>query len=254
MAIGIETLSSMLADLYGERTKKYAAGLQPLQEAAGLYGPGYMAGQERLALTGAKSALAGRGLGGTTRPQAVSAGIKAGFEDVRRQGLSGALGRISDYISQNMPSAQTLVHLATGGFSGLLDTERINLAKQQAAAEQADKGASSFPEWTGEGGVAPTTAGDYSVGKIGSAISRAGGLSPIAAAGGISSGAITTPDAQGYTYGPWTPYSDDPSRQYRNRFKDGRKAGYETRGTPSEATFGGGQGGQFGGYGASGSW
>jgi len=183
------TIGGLLEKLYTEREEKYPLGLRPLEKAAGLYGPGYMAGQERLALTGAKEALGARGLGGTTRPQAVSAGMKTGFEDVRRAGLSEALARISGYIGGTAPTAGTLAHLATGGFGGALQERGMEFQTREAEQQRRERREATQREerarWKEEWSIGGGGGGGYSVpssayqvsptGRIGGAVARAGG-------------------------------------------------------------------------------
>lgn len=141
--IGGGTISSLLKSLYedwyaakGRHRERYKKGLGVLEETAELYGGGYMAGQERTALAGATQAFAGRGLGGTTRPVAASAGMKAGFEDVRRQARAGTMTNIANYMAgfrEDEADPATLAHLATGGFSGALQERGMNM--QQAVMQ-----------------------------------------------------------------------------------------------------------------------
>ena len=80
-----------------EEQRRYKAGLADIAEMTGLFGPEYTAGMEHAALTGARQSLIGRGLGGTTRPMAVGAGLKAHFESLRRGKLAGALAQSAAY-------------------------------------------------------------------------------------------------------------------------------------------------------------
>lgn len=148
--IGGGTISSLLKSMYedwykskGRHRERYAKGLGVLEETAELYGGGYMAGQERTAIAGARQAMVGRGLGGTTRPGAISGGMKAGFEDVRRTARAGAMTNIANYMAgfrEDEADPATLAHLATGGFSGGLQERGMNM---QQAVLQAPGGALS---------------------------------------------------------------------------------------------------------------
>jgi len=167
MAIDIAgTYANLLNKLYADyrsteqkREERYGAGLSELGQMTGLFGPGYGAGMERTALAGAKQSLIGRGLGGTTRPMAVGAGLKASFEDLRRGKMAEALSRTAEYrrtFPEGTATAGVLSHLATGGFGGVLGAERLDLAQQQALAAGVPVGggrtyggtygASSFPD------------------------------------------------------------------------------------------------------------
>ena len=116
-----------------QRKERFDTGASKLTAAAELFGPGYGAGMEHAALTGARQSLIGRGLGGTTRPMAVSAGMKAGFEDLRRGKLATVFQQMAEYgrtFPESTATAGALSHLATGGFSGALQ-ERIAEAPGQ---------------------------------------------------------------------------------------------------------------------------
>lgn len=200
MPITSRTMATLLERLYAGWTGakerhlgRFKTGLSKLQEVAGLYGPGYMAGQERLALTGAKSALAARGLGGTTRPQAVSAGMKAGFEDVRRAGRAGAMTNIADYMAgfkELEADPGTLAYLATGGFGAGMQERGMEMTERAEA--EARKGPSPWEPGFMGGGWTIGGAGDVGGtarmpsmpsmpgSPYGEITGRTGGLSPAA--------------------------------------------------------------------------
>ena len=91
-----------------ERQQRYQEGLRPLQQAVNLFGPGYMRGVEKTALANANAELISRGLGSTTRPVAMSVGMKGQFEDIRRGKLADALSRLSQYTQQAAPTPHLL--------------------------------------------------------------------------------------------------------------------------------------------------
>jgi len=90
-----------------ERRQRYQEGLAPLQEMKKLFGPDYMKGTEKVALANADAGLISRGLGNTTRPVAMSVGMKGQFEDVRRSRLADALAMMSRYTQQSSPTPST---------------------------------------------------------------------------------------------------------------------------------------------------
>lgn len=212
MPIGAETLSSLFAELYpkyaqaGEEEKaRYAGGLGALERAAGLYGPQFMAGEEKAALAGMEQSMVGRGLGGTTRPGAVSTGMRAGFRDIRRQGLAGALSNIAQYMggyrSQFAPTTEALTHLATGGFSGMMQQGQLGLRAAELEKRYPTPGtaASDYDVFgrlkSGRGGTAGGgTVGDRTLDVSGLRTVQYGGggrgLSPTAA--GIIGGTAPT--------------------------------------------------------------
>jgi hypothetical protein len=111
-----------------EQQARYKTGIGELTEAAGLFGPEYTAGMEHAALTGARQSLIGRGLGGTTRPMAVGAGMKAHFEGLRRGKLADALARMAEYrrtSPQIYPAAGVLANLALGARSSALQEQAM---------------------------------------------------------------------------------------------------------------------------------
>ena len=115
-----------------EQKEERKAGLGEMAEAAGLFGPGYGAGMEKAALTGAKQSLIGRGLGGTTQPMAVGAGMKAQFEDLRRGKLATALQQMAEYrrlFPTGVVSPELLANVAMGGYS-----TRVNRPSEQQGA------------------------------------------------------------------------------------------------------------------------
>lgn len=177
--IGRETISSLLGGLHKDyvqardrRLKRYEQGLGEHRKRLDLYGKEYVSGQERTALAAATQRFAGSGMGGTTRPVAVSAGMRAGFEDVRREQRSGIMGDTANYMAgfkDIYPEPSTLSHLATGGFSGMLQEQQLGM--QQAAAiaggvpidggrtTGGTYGASSFPDQFSIPGEAGTGGG-----------------------------------------------------------------------------------------------
>ena len=62
----------------------------------GLYSQPTSTGAERVALAGARQSMVSSGLSGTTKPMAVSATMKAGFEDVRKSNLANAMTKESE--------------------------------------------------------------------------------------------------------------------------------------------------------------
>ena len=90
-----------------ERATRFQQGLQPLQQVVDLFGPSYMRGVERKALANVDAGLVSRGLGSTTRPVAMSVGMKGQFEDIRRGRLADALAMMSRYTQQASPMPST---------------------------------------------------------------------------------------------------------------------------------------------------
>lgn len=126
-------IQELLNSLRTERTQKYQTGMGALQRVAGLFGPSYMKGAEKGALASMEQSMAGRGLSNTTRPGALSIGIKQGFEDVRRTRLADALANVGRFAGAGMPSAASLAHLATGGFSKSSGTTPADLSMMMSS-------------------------------------------------------------------------------------------------------------------------
>jgi len=98
---------AMAQPFEAERKDRYQEGLRPLQEIKDLFGPSYMKGVERTALANVDAGLISRGLGSTTRPVAMSVGMKGQFEDIRRGRLADALAMMSRYTQQMSPTPST---------------------------------------------------------------------------------------------------------------------------------------------------
>ncbi len=218
MAINIEKL---LQSLQAERKQRYEAGLGELRKVADMYGPDYLKGQERTALAGMEQSMVGRGLGGTTRPGAVGAGMKAGFEGQRIEARAGAGRNIAEYMA-NFPGAQTEAYLATGGFSGQLQEEAMRAPGGVLDPRRATAGGGGFSATAQQGldvfgqtmaGTSQSRAeqsAEYAAtkGPGGRAVASAGGgVTPRASATGGSAGGQTGGygPAGGYTGETWGP-------------------------------------------------
>lgn len=81
-----------------KQEKREKLGISTLQKAIALFDKDFGKGMEARARASASSAAVTSGLGGTTRPGAVSAGLTAEFEDMRRGRLSGALSNLSSFL------------------------------------------------------------------------------------------------------------------------------------------------------------
>jgi len=121
-------LKGLLASMRQERASKYAGGLSNLQDVTKLFDPSYGKGMERSALATMEQNMVGRGLSNTTRPGALSVGIKSEIEDTRKSRLADAMSNVSQFMQSNTPSAGEISHLATGGFSGLLAEKQLRSA------------------------------------------------------------------------------------------------------------------------------
>lgn len=138
------------------------AGTSTLREATKLFGPGYMAGQKKTALAGARQSMVGAGLSGTTRPGAVSAGMLAGFEDVRRSGLSTAMTNLAQMQSTEQARAEQLglsratlaLERARMAQQAVVQKRQLEIASQRATTERARIN----PDWLRMHGL-PTAGG-----------------------------------------------------------------------------------------------
>ncbi len=185
-------LQIMFEDYKGAKTE----GTSILQQVAEMFGPGYLKGEETKMLAGMEQGMVGRGLGGTTRPAAVGMGIKADIRDRRTKAKTGAMTNIANFMAAMSPTPGTLAHLATGGFSGMLDQQRLAL---QAAGQSgglgpmASQGLSVFGRPlnqsiapTGGGGGGTTAGGGWTPGGLPS--NTGAGAATYGISGGISSG------------------------------------------------------------------
>lgn len=160
MAINLTNLVKLLESEFESGKTRQAGrekeGIAALKKAIAQFGPGYGVGMEAKALAGAKTALP-RGISGaTSRPGAVSAGMSAEFEDMRRGKLSGALSNLGSFLgSYRDPyavSAGDLTHAATGGFGGLLNermaVEQANTQVRERSAANRTAGQDFLSNWS----------------------------------------------------------------------------------------------------------
>ena len=101
---GITSLSQLVNMLNRERMEKYTSGLSNLQGMLNLFGPGYGKGMEKTAMAGVEEDLISRGLGKTTKPVAMSVGMKADIEGMRLNKLAESLIAMSQYTQQSAPT------------------------------------------------------------------------------------------------------------------------------------------------------
>lgn len=135
----LKTLTSQYEETRTGKQKRYEEGKGILQSIVEQFGPGYLKGEEKRMLADMEQGMVGRGLGGTTRPAAVGMGIKADIRDRATQARTGAMTNVAQFMAgfQDIyPDPGTLAHLATGGFSGLLQEKQVEAGERQAALEQ----------------------------------------------------------------------------------------------------------------------
>jgi hypothetical protein len=187
--------------------------LWPIIEGARLNVPS----QERRALADYNQNLVGRGLSGSTRGAAVSAGMKSEFEDIRRGRLGDALAQLAQFLSSfesKAPTAGTISHLATGGFGGLLQEEMAGLGGRTEPTGVASRFGQG-PYGTPGGGLANdpfSTFGRNSTGAGGAGGFRRGG------GGSSSSGGSSSGGAGGG--GAWGSLSSDISQEQGQQSRD----------------------------------
>ncbi len=87
------TTANQFSDLFLEdratRAEDKTRGLSALEEALGLFGPDYGKGMEMEAKAAAGASNITAGLGGTSMPGSISAGLTAKFKDARLRGQAG---------------------------------------------------------------------------------------------------------------------------------------------------------------------
>ena len=138
-----------------ERQDIYEAGQTDLSKAVEAYKPGGGAtvGLLQAGMAPVEQSMVSRGLTGTTRPGAVRAGMAADIEAQRVQGLAGAKTAKAEFgaaFEDIYPTAGTISHLATGGFSGLLSRE---IAEAGAKPDYASRVEYGGAQPAGGGGV-----------------------------------------------------------------------------------------------------
>jgi len=168
-------LSALLQKFTGQydeavtgQQERYETGVSDLQSVIETYKPGggSTAGLLREGMAPVEQQMISRGLSGTSRPGAVRAGMAANIEAKRAAGEAGAMTTKAGYnVPQVAPSAGTIAHLATGGFSGLLSRDIA-----EAGAEYDYQSRVDF-------GVPPIGSGGSGGGISGGGISGGGGSS-----------------------------------------------------------------------------
>ena len=94
----VSGLSIQAAEDRSKQQKREKSAIQQLQAAIKLFDKSYGKGMEATAKASAISNLINTGLGGTTRPGAVSGNLSATFEDMRRGKLSGARTNLANFL------------------------------------------------------------------------------------------------------------------------------------------------------------
>ena len=92
------TLGTQVAEDRTKQLGRESGAIAALKEAMALFDENYGKGAENRALTAASSNLISSGLGNTTRPGAVSVGLSAEFEDMRRGRMSSALSNLPSFL------------------------------------------------------------------------------------------------------------------------------------------------------------
>ena len=123
---GTGTLGGLTDAYEKERKEKYNIGLSNLQDIMKMFGKDYGKGVEKAALAGANEDLISRGLGGTTRPVAMSVGMKAKTEENRRSKLAEVMALMSQYTQQGTPSAPLVSSMALGANTALRSPGRLS--------------------------------------------------------------------------------------------------------------------------------
>ena len=215
--IDLAGLLKRFTDEYGEartaRQGQFESGMSDLSSVIETYQPGggSTAGLLQTGMAPIEQQMVSRGLSGTTRPGAVRAGMAADIESQRLAGEAGAKTSQAGYgagFEDIAPTAGTISHLATGGFSGLLSRDIAEAAARPDYQSRVDYGVPSIaPAPTG--GVSSSGGGTGSKVSTGPGIDSGyenklyGGLGGGGGAGNIPEGYEFTPDDLGG--GTWTP-------------------------------------------------
>ena len=160
--IDIAGLLKQFTDEYGEarteRQGQFESGMTDLSSVIQAYQPGggSTAGLLQTGMAPIEQQMVSRGLSGTTRPGAVRAGMAADIESQRAAGEAGVKTAQAGYgagFEDIYPTAGTISHLATGGFSGLLSRD---IAEAQARPDYQSRVDYSVPS------IAPAPTGGVS--------------------------------------------------------------------------------------------
>jgi len=118
---GLDTLLKELTADYEEtratRDARYTEGKGILEGIVQQFGPDFLKGEEKKMLASAEQASVGRGMGGTTKPVAVSTGIKSQIRDRQTAAKTGAMTNVANYMmgwQDIYPSAGSLMSAELG--------------------------------------------------------------------------------------------------------------------------------------------
>ena len=98
-ASGAGQFSNLFMQDRATRAEDKTRGLSALEEALGLFGPDYGKGMEMEAKAAAGASNITAGLGGTSMPGSISAGLTAKFKDARLRGQAGIQQAIASFMS-----------------------------------------------------------------------------------------------------------------------------------------------------------
>jgi len=156
--VGAKKLARQADEDRAKQQEREQGGIAELKKAIALFDKNYGKGMEAHARADASSAAITSGLGGTTRPGAVSANLSAEFEDMRRGRLAQAQTNLGQFLGSYRDPYGVTPNIVSQG-----------IGQQQQFALEMNQLTSNYGTYVGagNGGYAP-----------GSGPGQAGGISP----------------------------------------------------------------------------
>ncbi len=135
-ATGASQFSNLFMQDRATRATDKATGMSALQDALAAFGPNYGKGMEMEAKAAAGASNITAGLGGTSMPGSISAGLTAKFEDARLRGQAGIQQAIASFMSNfrdpGTVTPQTLLGAEQLSQAGSAPRQNITAATQAA--------------------------------------------------------------------------------------------------------------------------
>ena len=270
---GRTDISGLLQSMTGERSQLYKGGLDILQQiAAMMQGPEFdkyaeemYESAKRKAVGAGTSRLISSGLMGTTRAvepeqsfeREVGTPFRLGLAEQKTGRIASALGNIANYMQGFAPSAGTLAYLATGGFGQLSPEQKLAAQELPSLLQAAQRSGGGTTGWGGGGGGGTTSAftptGGYQQPYSGGTTGAQIGVQRYTGVETPTGGAWQPQEGESW-YGPNAPGGTGGATYAGGQWVPEDLSYLKGAAQGEPATFAGGGGGEFGGYGYTGGW
>lgn len=150
---GADQFSNLFMQDRATRAEDKTRGLSALEDALSTFGPDYGKGMEMEAKAAAGASNITAGLGGTSMPGSISAGLTAKFKDARLRGRAGIQQAIASFMSGfRDPSVVTPSHLLGAEQLVQSSSQRPVVSQRSSAPRQSFSRGNPYISDTGYGG------------------------------------------------------------------------------------------------------